>query len=284
MERYWDLIKEIVRESDIVLEVLDARSVESSKNDQLEEIIAAARRPKIIVLNKADLVSKEQAEIETEKILRDRNISKESIVYFSNRKRKTVRNLLTRIKIAFAKYGKRADYNEKISLIKKPYREAKGDIVVGVVGYPNVGKSSIINALSFKKKTKVSSKAGTTHGIHWISAGNTGVKLIDTPGVIPLKYQEEARLGLIAAKGPEKMKDPELVCQRLVEMFIKEKKIRNIEEFYDIKFDEEERNNPALMIQKLSIARHHLRKGGLPDEMRTSIMVIRDWQRGNLRL
>ena len=42
------------------------------------------------------------------------------------------------------------------------------DIVVGILGYPNVGKSSIINGLAHKKKAKVSKKAGTTHGMHWV--------------------------------------------------------------------------------------------------------------------
>jgi hypothetical protein len=61
----------------------------------------------------------------------------------------------------------------KYTLIGEDYRVAKGDIIVGVVGYPNVGKSSVINALTFKKKAKVSTKAGTTHGVHWIASGES---------------------------------------------------------------------------------------------------------------
>ena len=208
MEPLWDQIEQIVRESDIILEILDARGVELSRSEQLEEIITRVGRPRILVINKIDLVSIRDLEKAIGRVLDSRRAEKDSVVYFTNRNKKTVRNLLSKIRQVFAKYGKRESY-AKNPILEKPYREARGDIIVGVVGYPNVGKSSVINALAFKQKSPVSSKAGTTHGIHWISAGKTEIKLIDTPGVIPLKFNEEAGLAIIAARNPEKMKDHE---------------------------------------------------------------------------
>lgn len=288
MEPYWDLIKQIVRESDIVLEILDAREVDFSRNEQLEGILNQAKTPRIFVINKADLISKKELEIAMDKIAKARGSEKEYVVYFSNKKRNTARNLLVRIKQIFRMHGKRSTFATS-PLIKRPYREAKGDIIVGVVGYPNVGKSSVINALSFKKKAKVSSKAGTTHGIHWISAGGTGgridIKLIDTPGVIPIgSYVEEARLGIIAARSTEKLKEPEIVAAKIMEIFMKEGKMHKLEEEYNFKIKEENKDNPYAIIEQLSLEKGHLKKGGVADEKRTAIMIVKNWQTGKLKL
>jgi ribosome biogenesis GTPase A len=225
-----------------------------------------------------DLVSRKDMEIALDTVAKQRRPEKDHVVFFTNRKKSTVRNLLATIKQVFSKYGKRESY-AKNPILEKPYREAKGDIIIGVVGYPNVGKSSVINAISFKQKAKVSSKAGTTHGVHWINAGD-GVKLIDTPGVIPLKYNEETSLGLIAARNPEKMKDPEFMAGR------KAGKVSKIENFYEFKIKDEtlKEANPYMIIEELALAKKHLKRGGVADDIRTAIRVIKDWQKGKLRL
>ena len=278
MERYWDLIEQIIRESDIILEVLDARFPQLSRNKQVEEIINRIRRPKILVLNKADLISRKDLEMNIAMLAKELDTE---VVYISNRQTRTIKTLLAKIRQVFAKYGKRPEfYNEPV--IRKPYREAKGDIVVGIVGYPNVGKSSIINSLAFKKKMKVSRKAGTTHGIHWIKA-NEEIKLIDTPGVIPLEFEEEAKLAMISAKSVDKIHDPETVALRIFEAFIKAGKVQEIAKFYGIKLDENE-TNPLELLSSFSMQKGHLLKGGVPDDKRTSFLMIKDWQYGDLRL
>ncbi len=278
MEPYWESVKQIILESDIVLEILDARMVELSRNKKLEELISSMGRQRIFVINKADLVPRKDLEHAAEKILREKA---GEVVYVSNKNKRTIKLLLGKIRQVFSKHGKRKDFHEQ-PIIKKPYREAKGDIIVGVVGYPNVGKSSVINALAFKKKMQVSTKAGTTHGVHWVSAGGGGIRLIDTPGVVPLEYMEEAKLGLISAKSPEKIKDPDAVAGKIVEMFIDNDCIRKMEGFYKVDLNNEK--NPYEIISKIALQKKHLKKGGLPDETRTSTMIIRDWQNGKLRL
>ncbi len=134
---------------------------------------------------------------------------------------------------------------------------------------------------------KVSSKAGTTHGIHWINAGDN-IKLIDTPGVIPLSYEDESKLGLIAARGPEKIKDIESTAYKVIEMFIKKRQLVRILEFYQLRILEKpdllKSLDPSEILSAISLARGHLKKGGLPDETRTSQLIVRDWQNGKLKL
>jgi len=274
MEPYWDVIKRIIQESDLVLEILDARLVELSRNEQVEEIIKEVGRPMIFVINKSDLVSKESLKKQVEK-LKDKG----EVVFISSKSRSTTRILLYAIKKNFKKYGKREIIPRGRFDPKPKYREAHGDIVVGVLGYPNVGKSSVINALAHKKKVKVSKKSGTTHGIHWIRA-SSDIKLIDSPGVIPLKSDDEVRYGLIGAKDSEALKNPELVAHSIIKLFLKQNK-KSFESHYKIEIKGED---PYEIVEQLAEKKGHLVKGGKIDENRTCSMIVRDWQQGKLRL
>jgi len=278
---YWQNIRQMIKESDVVLHIVDARLIELSRNAQLEALIKEVKRPSILVVNKADLVSKRALEIGMDK-LREEGLK--DIVYVSNKRKNTVRNLLGLVKQMFEKEGKRGGeyrepYDKYTPKAQRKHREAKGEIIIGVFGYPNVGKSSIINALIFKKKAKVSSKAGTTHGAHWI--GNAEIKFIDTPGVLPLEYNDEVRLGLIGSRNPEKLKNTDVVAAKILEMFL-EKNKRSLEKFYNIKVDES--LNSYEIIEAIALTKGHLKKGGVADESRTSTMIVKDWQQGNLRL
>lgn len=273
-EPYWDLVKRIITESDIVLEVLDARLVELSRNEEVENLIEEVGRPVIFVINKSDLVSKDSLKKSVAK-LRERGV----VVFLSTKEKGSWRMLFSKIKQVFAKHGKR-EVVERGRFDPKPkYREVKGEIVVGVLGYPNVGKSSIINQLAHKKKVQVSKKAGTTHGIHWIKATDE-IKLIDSPGVIPLKKQDELRYALIGARNPERLKEPEVAAEAVIDLFLRLGK-KAFEKFYKIDIGGLENYE---VIEELARKKSHLKKGGVEDIDRTSRMIVRNWQQGKLKL
>jgi len=274
MEPYWDVIKRIIEESDLVLEILDARLVELSRNEEVERLIEDIGRPMIFVVNKSDLVSHDSLKKQV-KELREKG----EVVFISAKSPKITKILLYAIKKVFGKYGKREFVKIGKYEPKPKYREAKADIVVGVLGYPNVGKSSIINALAHKKKVKVSKKAGTTHGIHWIKATNE-IKLIDSPGVIPLARDDEIRYGLIGARDNERLKNPELVAYAIIKLFMKASP-KFFENFYKIEIKDKSAEE---IIEEIGKKRSYLIKGGIVDENRTCSAVIRDWQEGKLRL
>ncbi|MBR9706154.1 hypothetical protein GOV14_03910 [Candidatus Pacearchaeota archaeon] len=270
---YWELIRRIITESDIVLEILDSRLIELSRNEQVEELIEEIGRPVIYVINKSDLVSKEHINKYLAKLEK-----RENVVFVTTKNMKTVRILLYAIKKLFKKHGKREKEVRGKYDPKPKYREAIGNIVVGVLGYPNVGKSSIINALSYKKKVKVSKKSGTTHGIHWVHATDE-IKLIDSPGVIPLKHGDDVRYGLIGAKDTEALKDPEMVASAIINLFLqKDKDILN--KFYKIEIESDDVDE---VIKKIGDKKAYLLKGGILDEHRVMTQIVRDWQQGNLR-
>ena len=273
-ESYWDVIKRIIIESDLVLEILDARLVELSRNEKVEELISEVGRPMLFVINKSDLVSGASLKNQVRELKK-----KGEVVFISTKHKSTTKILLYAIKKVFKKYGKRESVERGRFDPKPRYREVKADIVVGVLGYPNVGKSSIINALAHKKKVKVSKKAGTTHGVHWIKASNE-IKLLDSPGVIPLSKEDEIRYGLIGAKDNERLKNPELVAHAVIKLFLKysEKKFKD---FYGISVKDED---PHEIVDEIAEKKGHLLKGGRFDENRTISMIVRDWQQGRLRL
>ncbi len=272
-EPYWDIIRRIIQESDLVLEILDARLVELSRNEEVEKLVKEIERPLIFVINKSDLVSRESLKEQVRKLQQEGEV-----VFISAKKPKDVKILLYVIKKVFRKFGKREFIGKKIGEPKTKHREAKGKIVVGVLGYPNVGKSSIINSLAHKKKADVSKKAGTTHGIHWIKATNE-IKLIDSPGVIPINKDDDIRYGLIGAKDSESLKNPSLVAYAVVKLFLKYSR-KKFEEFYNVEIVDD----VDKVVEEIGKKRGFLIKGGVVDENRTCSMIIRDWQQGRLRL
>lgn len=277
IEPYWDLIKRIITESDIVLEVIDARLVELSRNEEVERLISEIGRPVIYVVNKSDLVNKEKLR-EQIKPLEDEG---KNIVSVSLKNKMSYKILLYNIRKLFSECGKREMIKRHVGDPKQRFREAKADIVVGILGYPNVGKSSIINGLTHKKKVKVSKKAGTTHGIHWIKLDDE-MKLIDSPGVIPLGNEDEVRYGLIGARDSARLKNPEIVANAVIKLFMKDN-LNAFKKHFDISMDDCE-NDFYSIIDKIGNRRRYLLKGSRIDENRVCQDIIRDWQQGKLRL
>jgi ribosome biogenesis GTPase A len=103
IEPYWDLIKRIITESDMVLEILDARLIELSRNETVESLIAEIGRPVIYVANKSDLANKDDMKEQVRKLQSEGKI----VVFVSAKHRKTTHLLLYIIKKVFKEYGKR---------------------------------------------------------------------------------------------------------------------------------------------------------------------------------
>lgn len=254
---YWQVIKDIIFDSDILLEILDARMPDVSRNQELENLIKNSKKILIIILNKADLVSKN----ELKKIYR--KIIKEYPCFIVSSKEKIGTKRL-----------------REFLIVKSKSMQIGKDIKIGILGYPNTGKSSIINAIAHANKAKVSSKAGTTHGQQWINITNN-IKLIDSPGVIPLGQEDETRQALIASKNVQKIKNLDLVAHAIINLFQNKK---NIESFYNVSIAKEDQSNPDVIIQIIGQKKGYFSKGGIVDINRTCIQIIRDWQIGKLTL
>jgi len=243
---YWIVVQDIIRKSDIVLEVLDARFPELTRIRRLEEYVSFHGKKLIIVVNKADIIS----------VHKIKNLKKnyKEYVLLSTKNSKGISELIRRIR------------NIKI---KKPR--------LAVIGYPNTGKSSLINRLSRGGRARTSSESGFTRGIQFIS-GKSGIMLIDTPGIVPFKDRDELRLGLVSGISPSKLEDPYMVAYKLIGMFIEENPYA-LRICYDINAE-----TPEDFLDGFGKKNNMLLKGGIVDETRAAIKILNDWHEGKIKL
>jgi len=248
-KEYWKIVKDVINQVDVVLEVCDARMPSLTRNKDVENIAKKAGKKLIIVFNKTDLVSER----------------------FVSKLRKKIKDAV------FVSCKNRSGFSKLRKLINL-YKGDKREIKVGVVGYPNTGKSSIINSLVGRKKALTSSIAGFTKGVQWIS-DNKGLLLYDTPGVIPINKRDEVRQAIISAVSPQNIKNVDIVAQKIIELFSYKKGV--IEKVYGIKITNEDAEK---IIEMIGERMGYLKKGGKIDIHRTCVKIINDWQKGRLRL
>ena len=197
-------LKELLNLVDVVIEVIDARIPLSSVYPDIKKLLG--EKPRLLVLNKSDLA--DETEI------------KEWVKYFEKE---------TGFPVVSSCASKNNDINiivNKVLELAKPKIDklvAKGLLPrparVVVVGMPNVGKSSIINKLIKKGKTKVGAKAGVTRQQQWVRV-NPKIDLLDTPGIIPLKQEDQIKAGKLAMVNSvsENAYENEEVAQELLDI------------------------------------------------------------------
>jgi len=250
------MVKEVIRTSDIILEVLDARFIDETRNTELEKMILGLGKSIVFVLNKSDLVDFNE--------LKNSGRLEELMPYVlvSCKTKTGIRDLRTRIKIE-AKKIKDRKY-----------------VHVGIIGYPNTGKSSIINVVAGGGRAPTSAAAGFTKGIQKIRLSK-GVLLLDTPGVMPEKEApahraaDAKKLSTIGVKTFDRAKNPDLVVSGLMK-----ENPGVFEKFYGIEAD----GDVEKLIDELGKRNKLLSKGGKIDTDRTARMILKDWQFGKIKI
>ncbi|MBT3720727.1 GTPase RsgA [archaeon] len=241
MVNYWRLVNKVIKEADILLLILDARMPKLTRNREIEEKIRQNKKQIIYVLNKCDLVEKNQ--------LDDIKKGFDPCVFVSS--------------------------TQKLGgtlLFKKILELSKGeDCIVGVLGYPNTGKSSVINLINGKKAASTSSYSGHTRGVQFVKAKGK-IKLIDTPGVLQFNEKDIEKKILIGVMNPQHVKEPDFYAMLLIE-----KKPEIFEKYFDIKY-----GDGTDFLEKLALKQNVLIKGGLPDTKRIGRKILQDWQQGKI--
>ena len=257
--KYPALAEKIVQMSDIILEVLDARFIEETRNFELEEQIKKLDKKIIYVFNKSDL-------IDVKKVKEEEIFELNPKVFVSCIKRKGIKELRNKIKIT--------SYN-----VEKPVDKFLDKITVGIIGYPNTGKSSVINILLGKPVAGVGSDAGFTKGIQKANL-TSKIVLLDSPGIIPQEKYSDSRIQAISqhtkvgARSHSQVKNPEIVISNLMREFP-----GLFEKFYKVSPE----GDSEVLIEKLGRKKGFLKKGNEVDEDKTSRLILRDWQDGKIR-
>uniref|UniRef100_A0AAR2LYB7 Nucleolar GTP-binding protein 2 n=1 Tax=Pygocentrus nattereri TaxID=42514 RepID=A0AAR2LYB7_PYGNA len=149
----------------------------------------------------------------------------------------------------------------------------KKQISVGFIGYPNVGKSSIINTLRSKKVCNVAPLAGETKVWQYITLMRR-IFLIDCPGVVYPSEDSETDIVLKGVVQVEKIRNPEDHIGAVLERA----KAEYIQKTYRVP----SWSSAEDFLEKLAFRTGKLLKGGEPDLSTVSKMVLNDWQRGRI--
>ncbi|XP_073150627.1 guanine nucleotide-binding protein-like NSN1 [Henckelia pumila] len=281
---YKELVK-VIEASDVILEVLDARDPLGTRCVDMENMVMKSGPDKrlVLLLNKIDLVPREAAE----KWL---NYLREELpaVAFKCSTQEQKSNLgwkSTRKAGKAAKSGKASNILQTsdclgaetlIKLLKNYSRshDIKKSITVGVIGLPNVGKSSLINSLKRSQVANVGATPGLTRSMQEVQL-DKNVKLLDCPGVVMLKSSEsDASIALRNCKRIEKLEDPigpvkeilKLCPDKILVTLYKIPGFSSVDEF----------------LQVVATVRGKLKKGGIVDVESAARIVLHDWNVGKI--
>lgn len=251
-------LKEKLNLVDVIIEVIDARLPLSSKYPNIEKLIG--NKPRLTVLNKSDLADEVYINKWTE-------LLKESGNPVLKTNASTGKDFSSIIN-AVVKLGEPAikKLTDK-GLLPRPVR-------VMVIGMPNVGKSSIINKLIKKQKTKIGAKAGVTKQQQWVRV-NDKIDLLDTPGIIPLRQDNQDaayKLAIVNSIG-ENAYDYEFVAEYLLKN-LSEKYLEKVRNHYEV--------SGNLTLENIARKRNWIIKDGEVDISRCAVFVLTDFREGRL--
>ena len=258
------MMQEDIKLIDLVIELVDARVPLSSRNPDIDEL--GKNKSRLILLNKADLA--------------DKNANKKWGEYFQG-KGYFVQEVDSRsgagmkaISAIIQEACKdKIERDRKRGIKNRPVRAM-------VVGIPNVGKSTFINTYAGKACAKTGNKPGVTKGKQWIRL-NKNVELLDTPGILWPKFEDQAvglRLALIGSINDEILNIDELAMELIT--FLKNQYPGTLEKRFQL--DESEEKSAVQILEEIARVRGCLIRGGELDYGKASKLLMDDFRSGKL--
>ncbi|KZT03079.1 P-loop containing nucleoside triphosphate hydrolase protein [Laetiporus sulphureus 93-53] len=260
-KHYIRSLHKVIDESDIVLMVLDARDPEGCRSRLVEEEVRRREsdgKRLIFVLNKIDLIPKENAQA----WLRHLRHTTPTLPF-----RSATQHQRTKLSSSTAP--------ALVRLLKAYRPNPAQSMTVGVVGYPNVGKSSLINSLKRSKVCAVAAQPGHTKELQSVQL-ERGLRILDSPGVVfddddfdASKSKSRSNVLLRNVIKVEDIDDPISLVEEIVARTDPEllKKIYNLPQI----------GSTLEFLTMLALTTGRLMKGGTPDLLAASRIVLTDW-------
>lgn len=253
-KRIWNELYKVIDSSDVIIQVLDARNPMGTRSHHIENFLRNEKPHKhlIFILNKCDLVPTWV----TQRWIMILSAEYPTLAFHASLRNPFGKGALIVLLRQFAKL-----------------HQDKKQISVGFIGYPNVGKSSIINAVRAKKVCNVAPIAGETKVWQYITLMKR-IYLIDCPGVVYPSDDSDTEIVLKGVVRVENIKSPEDHIPAVLERVKREYLQRN----YKIELW----NDAEDFLEKLAKRTGKLLKGGYPDIHTVAKMILNDWQRGKI--
>lgn len=242
-------MQENMKAVDMVIELRDCRIPESSRNPMIDQIIQ--NKPRLIVLSKKD--KGDPAEIE------------KWIQFLSNETTTVIAMDLTKDPVISSLTAAcQKIMQPKIDrMIRRGIRPRA--IRAMVCGIPNVGKSTLINAVAKKKIAETADRPGVTRSLKWMKL-NKNLELLDTPGILWPKFEDQKVGYHLAITGA--IRDQILPMEDIVRYAL-QKLIKEYPERLAERYKIEICDDPDEVLRRIADARNFVKSGSEADIKRT---------------
>lgn len=274
---YYKEFRKVVEYSDVILEVLDARDPLGCRCFQMEEAVLRAEGNKklVLVLNKIDLIPKEIVEKWLDYLRNELptvafKASTQHQVKNLNRCSVPVEQASESLLKSKACFGA-----ENLMRVLGNYcrlGEVRTHIRVGVVGLPNVGKSSLINSLKRSRACSVGAVPGVTKFMQEVHLDKF-IRLLDAPGIVPGPNSEVGTI-LRNCIHVQKLADPVTP----VETILQRCNLEEISNYYGVSGFQTTEHFLTAVAQRLG----KKKKGGIYSQEEAAKAVLADWVSGKI--
>lgn len=255
-------MQEDIRLVDLVIELVDARIPLSSRNPDIDEL--GKNKARLILLNKADLADEGANQAWTEYFEKKGYV----VVRMDARNKAQTKPVNAAVLDACRE---KLERDRRRGIKNRPVRAM-------VVGIPNVGKSTFINSFAGRACAKTGNKPGVTKGKQWIRL-NKSVELLDTPGILWPKFEDQSvglKLALIGSIKDEILNIDEMSLE-LIKMLMSRPAYR---EALAARYELTDTEDAVSVLEQIARNRSCIRKGGELDYSKAAALVLDEFRSG----
>jgi len=256
------MMQDHIKLIDLIIELVDARIPFSSHNPDIDKL--AAGKSRIVLLNKSDLADP----IYNKQWISFLEGQGAHVLEINSKSGSGVKSIQGLVREACKE---KIERDRRRGIVNRPVRAM-------VVGIPNVGKSTFINAFVGKACAKTGNKPGVTKGKQWIRLGK-GLELLDTPGILWPRFEDQQvgmRLAFIGSMNDEVVIMDELACDL----------IRCLEQLYPQalpqRYDICGTGDPPFVLTDIAKSRSCYSRGQELDLERAATLLLDDYRSGRL--